>query len=47
MPWFNYREMTDEDLKAVFAYIRSLPPVYNPVPQPVPPGGADEAALGG
>ena len=48
MPWFNYREMTDEDLKAVFAYIHTLPPVYNPVPQPVPPGGATQAAtLGG
>lgn len=47
MPWFNYREMTDEDLKAVFAYLRTIPPVYNPVPLPVPPGGAAEAALGG
>ena len=24
MPWFNLREMTDEDLKAIYAYIRSL-----------------------
>lgn len=37
MPWFNYREMTDEDLEAVFAFLRSIPPVYNPVPLPVAP----------
>ncbi len=37
MPWFNYREMTDEDLAAVFAYTRTLKPVSNEVPQPLPP----------
>jgi mono/diheme cytochrome c family protein len=37
MPWFNYREMTDDDLKAVFAYLRSIPPVHNQVPDPIPP----------
>ena len=37
MPWFNYREMTDEDLEAVFTYIHSLKPVYNEVPEPLPP----------
>ena len=37
MPWFNYREMSDEDLAAVFAYLRTLKPVRNEVPQPVPP----------
>jgi mono/diheme cytochrome c family protein len=49
MPWFNYREMSDEDLKAVFSYLQSLPPVYNPVPQPVPPQPAAlaDGALGG
>ena len=24
MPWFNLRAMTDEDLKAVYAFVRSL-----------------------
>jgi mono/diheme cytochrome c family protein len=38
MPWQMYRQMTDDDLKAVFAYLRSLPPVQNAVPEPVPPG---------
>ena len=37
MPWFNYREMTDEDLSAVFTYIRTLTPVRNEVPEPLPP----------
>ncbi len=36
MPWFNYAEMTDADLEAVFAYLRSIPPVSNAVPSPVP-----------
>ena len=39
MPWFNYGKMTDDDLRAVFAYLQSIPPVHNNVPQPVPPGG--------
>lgn len=37
MPWPNVAAMTDEDLEAVFAYLKSLPPVKNVVPQPVPP----------
>jgi len=40
MPWFNYATMTDEDLRAVFAYLQSLPPIANKVPEPVPPGPA-------
>jgi hypothetical protein len=39
MPWPVYRNMTDEDLKAVFAYLRSIPPITNHVPDPVPPAG--------
>jgi mono/diheme cytochrome c family protein len=37
MPWFNYREMSDDDLAAVFAYLRTLKPIHNEVPQPLPP----------
>lgn len=37
MPWFNYGKMSDEDLKSVFAYLRSIPPVHNRVPVPLPP----------
>lgn len=40
MPWFNYREMSDRDLKAVWAYLRSIPPIKNQVPLPVPPANA-------
>jgi mono/diheme cytochrome c family protein len=35
MPWQNYAQMTDSDLKAVFAYLRSIPPISNKVPDPV------------
>ena len=38
MPWQMYRHMTDEDLRAVFAYLQSLPPVSNAVPAPLAPG---------
>jgi mono/diheme cytochrome c family protein len=38
MPWPNYAQMSDDELKAVFAYLRSIPPIKNLVPQPVPPG---------
>ena len=35
MPWAMYGKLTDADLRAVFAYLQSLPPVKNRVPQPV------------
>jgi mono/diheme cytochrome c family protein len=38
MPWPNAAAMTDEDLKAVYAYLKSIKPINNPVPDPkVPP----------
>jgi hypothetical protein len=37
MPWNIIREMTDADLKAVYAYLQSLPPINNKVPAPVAP----------
>jgi hypothetical protein len=38
MPWSGYAGMTDEDLKAVWAYLRTLKPIRNVVPDPrVPP----------
>jgi hypothetical protein len=44
MPWFNYREMTDDDLKAVFAFLRSIKPITNHVPEPLPPPAAQTAS---
>jgi mono/diheme cytochrome c family protein len=35
MPWFNYAKMTDEDLKSVYAYLRTLKPVKNQVPEAI------------
>jgi cytochrome c553 len=41
MPWPYLSQATDDDLKAIFAYLKSLPPIKNPVPAPVaPPAGA-------
>jgi hypothetical protein len=37
MPTVQIGEMTDEDLKAIFAYLKSIKPIRNAVPQPVPP----------
>jgi Cytochrome c len=37
MPWQNYVGMKDEDLKAVFAYLKSTKPVKNIVPTPITP----------
>jgi hypothetical protein len=37
MPWQDFAKATDEDLKAIFAYLKSLPPIRNQVPDPVPP----------
>jgi hypothetical protein len=43
MPWQDFQHMTDEDLRAVFAYLRTLPPITNVVPQPQPPPAAAPA----
>lgn len=37
MPWVNYSEMKDEDIQAIFAYLKSIKPVDNLVPSPVSP----------
>jgi mono/diheme cytochrome c family protein len=39
MPWFNVAKMTDEDLKAVYAFIRSLGASGEAAPAYVAPGG--------
>ncbi len=37
MPWQMVGKLTDQDLSAIFAYLKSLPVVKNRVPQPTPP----------
>jgi mono/diheme cytochrome c family protein len=39
MPWPFISQMTDEDLKSVYAYLRTIPPVKNQVPAYQPPTG--------
>jgi mono/diheme cytochrome c family protein len=36
MPWEMVGKLTDEDLKAIFAYLKSIPPIKNKVPDPKP-----------
>lgn len=39
MPWQQYRELPEEDLKAMFAYLRSIKPIANRVPVPLDTSG--------
>ena len=35
MPWQEYRKASDEDLRAVFAYLKSTKPIKNVVPEAI------------
>ena len=35
MPWPAFRNLNDADLKAIFAFLRTIPPMKNKVPDPV------------
>ena len=35
MPWPMYRHFSDDDLKAIYAYLKSVKPMKNRVPDPV------------
>jgi hypothetical protein len=37
MPWKMYSNATEADLRAIFAYLRTVPPISNKVPAPLPP----------
>jgi cytochrome c553 len=39
MPWPGLSMLTDDDLKAIWAYLGTLKPITNHVPEPVPPAG--------
>jgi hypothetical protein len=43
MPWEAIAKMSDEDLSAMYAYLRTLPTVSNKVPEPTPPNEALKA----
>src|SRR5262245_20121914 len=37
MPWAVYRNWTDDDIKSVYAYLRTIPPIVNHIPDYMPP----------
>jgi mono/diheme cytochrome c family protein len=37
MPWIGYQELNDEEISAIFSYLKSIPPIENSVPAPIPP----------
>jgi hypothetical protein len=37
MPWEMYKHMSDDEIAAIFAYLKTIPAVSNQVPPPVPP----------
>jgi mono/diheme cytochrome c family protein len=42
MPADNFAKLTDDDLKAIFAYLRSIKPVKNLVPESIPAKKTEE-----
>lgn len=42
MPYRMIANLTDEDLRSIFAYLQSLPPVRNQVPAPIDPPEASQ-----
>src|SRR5690348_10832867 len=40
MPWPDFAQLTDDDLKAIWAYLGTIPPIQNHVPDPLPPMAA-------
>lgn len=37
MPWPQYKNLSDDDLRDIFAFLKSTKPVKNLVPEPIPP----------
>jgi cytochrome c553 len=37
MPWPAYRNLSDEDLSSIYAYLRTIKPIHNRIPDPAPP----------
>ena len=37
MPWGAYARMSEDDLRAIYRFLRSLPPTHNPTGAPLQP----------
>jgi hypothetical protein len=35
MPWQSISQLSDEDLDAIFAYLKYIKPINNKVPEPI------------
>lgn len=46
MPWPGIGQMTDKDLKAIYAFLKTIKPIHNEVPQPTPPDKMQEMLAG-
>ena len=46
MPWDVIGKKTDQDLKAIYAYLRSVKPISNKVPEPTAPDKIKEILAG-
>jgi mono/diheme cytochrome c family protein len=44
MPWDNYRNLPDEDLKSIFAYLKTTQPISNRVHEPFSPAEVEAMA---
>jgi hypothetical protein len=40
MPWPLYAQLNDDDLRAIWAYLGTIPAIVNHVPEPIPPTAA-------
>ena len=40
MPWWNLRAMSDQELRAIYRYVRAAGPAGQPMPTALPPGQA-------
>jgi hypothetical protein len=43
MPWMTLAQQSDEDLKAIFAYLRTVKPIRNGIPEAKVPQPALDA----
>ena len=44
MPWPAYRNLSSEDLSSIYAYLRTIKPIRNRIPDPAPPAASPAGA---